>query len=752
MNTIYYQKYKESILTLAKTLVIKSDDVAAAINQLLVLKFGPTVVDALSPATWKYYLNISGQYHVTDLADIHLLNNNLGISSNKITIKSLDTALDITLDDYTTLDSHPNTKIAYSYGSRYYDALVSRYPNHRQLIFGILYPANIDLAISSANGTILSFKSDLVEPQENTLMRDVGSWIKSMYLAYHVDAFKITDSLYTATQHAVIYLYLPIIITNLRLRRCKSNETHSFHVRTYLAGYGELDKYIPYLTTTQSMWLYRNIDRIIKYGGSKDTLDWLVKNILTNRNIPLDSLTAYQQEGFDVNGYSNYAFITKPVSMLGNLNTVREVNLDQIVAKENALAPNNLEYNNKMKSAIGDSFKDSTAGVRLTKVLDSDMIDHVDETRYTLPDILFNNWGYMASMGTYTGMINYKNPITNDTVVISVADAYIYVTYLTIKALGRSILTMPDLSCTHIPRPKPIQVTTLYPASANINVKQTIDNVYSSSANIGVARSTAMFYRMGVAIYSDRHYQESIVALQEDPVDRVLLEIAADKLYMDTLIKFRDTAGNPIQFNQWLPTTTITDTVYTPLEAIQIINAVTMAATGYQIDPTTRIKNVQASLISLMRELSSYSVQYTTSINSSGIKPVRWAVIRAKDKKIHGWARQHTPIPDSIVNTLNSISKFKLAHDVSQPYLTAANGSAMSSKTSNTIKVSTDSVFTALKTGTKLNTHYVVPTGRLSVNLNYLAYNPAINNTGMAGYETWIALSSAQQSTILSIY
>ena len=147
MRENFYSVYLDSIYALAATTVIKCEDAAVAINNG-VTQLGVAV--SADPTTWRYYLNICGLYHSTN---------------SNITITSLDTLEQIAFT-VENLQVHTNTALAYQYGTRYYNDLVSLYPDDQLLILGVLYPADMQKAIHSPDGTILSYPSYLVEEQE----------------------------------------------------------------------------------------------------------------------------------------------------------------------------------------------------------------------------------------------------------------------------------------------------------------------------------------------------------------------------------------------------------------------------------------------------------------------------------------------------------------------------------------------------------------------------------------------------------
>ena len=160
----YYQLYIDKVLMLAQTIVIKSEDTVNGLNTFVndqATINGTATVNTLAPKTWKYYLNVSGQYHYLDIP---------------MYVVSIDTQQKI-LFNLENLALHVATATAYQFGSRLYKLLVSQFPTQEILIKGILYPVNIDEAISALDGTILGYPSNLVESNEYSLITKLQTWI-----------------------------------------------------------------------------------------------------------------------------------------------------------------------------------------------------------------------------------------------------------------------------------------------------------------------------------------------------------------------------------------------------------------------------------------------------------------------------------------------------------------------------------------------------------------------------------------------
>ena len=369
-------RYIDDTFKLASTLTIKSQDSIDRINELLILKYGNNAVDPNNPASWKYYLNICGNYHFTD---------------TMMRVTSVDTLQEI---DFTkeNLEIHTDTKIFYQYGTEYYYRLIEQYPNQEQLILGILYPAKLDIAIAASDGTILSYNKELVEPHEETLLTELEQWIKNYLVRWHVRAFYHSDSLYATAQHAQLYLQLVPRILNLRLRRCKTPEAHTFHIKNYLASHGRLDRFLPYMTLKQKLFFYRNITYIERNVGKSDIFYWLIEKLLTERKIPIAEFSVRYLDEFNLNYDPIYQFRKKPLNTQYNVPEKDYFTLEELLSKEYKMAPGNIAYAQDKYNVIDNKFLTSKSHVVQTKDLESSMIDYNESVPHPLSSIVMSHW------------------------------------------------------------------------------------------------------------------------------------------------------------------------------------------------------------------------------------------------------------------------------------------------------------------------------------------------------------------------
>lgn len=611
MDSKFLQSYIDDSKKLAKTIVIKSSVAAESINSDIKLKNSSFIIDDLDPSSWKYYLNISGSYHTLD---------------EPMVITSLDTLEEITFSKE-SLAIHTATAKAYQFDSRYYYSLVNKYPNQVQLILGILYPCDINIAISSKDGTILSYPKYLVEEQESTLLIDLEDYIIRMLERWYIPAFNITDNLYTASFYAILYLNIFIKILNLRLARVKSSEAHSFHIREYLASHDYLDVYIPYMTLKQKLWLYRNLNYLFRNTGKVEQFKTLVQKLLTDRRIPLSEFTVRQLGDFDDNYFPNLRIRRKPVNPEVNTADKKYFELDDLYSIEDPLVYGNKDYLDTHNNKISEKLKLSLSNVLQTKDLESKMVDISDSVPFPLDEVLLYLWATMIDKGLYNAIVTFKDPKTSENISIEAKDAFIYMQYITLKSLGISTVNIPDfVNLRSVRSPKPLLAELLYFVDKSlINVVNAAVDIRNNFPDLTLTHSTSSFFNLGKNIFDEclRHWY--IISHTEDLYERVYVENVALSMFETRLVTLVD---QPTTVESFLTSRNLREYDYTYKEAEVLIQNIFNAATGLDIDNSKLLKNIQKAMIAIMKTLSSYTVQYITDINDSDIIPLNWSAIR----------------------------------------------------------------------------------------------------------------------------
>lgn len=628
MGKNYLKLYTDDVYRLAETLVIKSEDTADKINANLVNLYGKSILNENDKTTWKYYLNISGQYHPKD---------------EILSVVSLDTLQTITFSSE-NLNIHIATRKDYQYGTRNYNELVSIYPEMEMFILGVLYPVDINVAINADEGTILSYPTDLIEANEVTLISKLNTWIQNYRIRWYSRQFGLSDNYYTTVYLGMLYLNLVPAIINIRLGACKTPEAHSFHVRQYLLSHGMLDIYLDFLTIKQALFFYRNIQYIERNNGKREVFAWLVVHLMSERNLPISELNMrHDVSGMPASLYANLNFDKKPLNINYNADEKTKYSLENLLAKELPLVEGNKEYLSEHTQRINTSLVNSLSSVLATKVLDSSVIDYTDATPYTKHNININHWLYYASKGIYSTYTSFKDPRTGDKITLHCRDAFIYFTYSYLRALGGDITTIPLFLA---------QRVTINPRVTPLSLMVVADKKYATIEDAKIILglqpvvtqcvSVDAFHKLCNAIYDCAQAQLIFVSLAEHQYRRAIIENMVARTYTDTSCSLAPTDQN---MEAWILSKNIPATDFTSAEFLNIYQQLYENTTGSNLDSTKDLRDLQNAMVGLFSQLSSYSVQFLSEVTGSNIKVFNSPVIRLGD--IDGGGDGHYLIQDT---------------------------------------------------------------------------------------------------------
>lgn len=666
MSLNYYKLYVNQVLDLSRTIIVKVDAVAESINERLRLTHGE-VFDIHDKRTWKYYLNISGQYHSTD---------------KKIYITSLDTLQEIEFSK-DSLSVHRATAKAYEYGSRYYRELISQYPEHEQFILGALYPVDINDAIEADDFSVIGYPSSLVEENEVSLISNITKWLYGFKERWYNRQFNLTDTNYLSALLGVMFLQLPSLIITLRLRSCKTSEAHSFHVREYLESHGMLDVYLSSMTRKQALFFYRNINYIERNSGKKETFHWLVEKIMTDRKLPLSEFNMHHDISVMPEDYTPKVTFRK--RLLNEETRVLEddsgiYSLAYILSKEEPDAIGNPEYRAIHERNISIKFEKSLTNRYKTKILESAMYDYSDSMAITKADVALNNWIYLSQKNKYTAYISVTNPVTGSNLTMDVKLALIVFLYSYCKVHGIKIDKVPPMVATRVPiSPTPSRQDLYSIVDRNHVPIEYIDYILELHKPHETIISTTSFTQWVEEHHAATAKEIFFIANHEHMYTRGLIHNAVSRLYQTALIE-NDLTGET--FESVFKANNIDLREFNDNDHTRLYTEIYKEATGYELNATTATSDLQKAMISLLRQLSSYSVQFVQSINKSSIKVLNWAALRLGDVKYTGVALFHVQLalmkvfkviiannPRFVIKLPKLLRNFTLRSDIKVDYI-----------------------------------------------------------------------------------
>lgn len=606
MPQAHFEIYRAQVFELAKTLVFKNLATALTINaELKAIGFAVSDEDYHS---WKYYLNLAGRYHARDAI---------------MTVTSLDTlqTIEFTVEN---LQQHRATAVAYAFGSRYYEELVSRYPDQESLILRILNPIDIDTAIAADDGKILWYNPSLVEENETNFIPELQQYLDNILARWNVAAYQITDDLYVPAFLAMVYSFLPIGIMNIRNANCHTRYAHSFHIREFLTSHGNLTEFLDFLTKKQLLWLYRNIRFILRHPGRQETLDWLIDNILTPRGIPLaqwDMVHNLHDQPDEL--YPEVLFERTPMNFGYHFNGSDTKTIDVMLDDEQSLASGNPRVRDEVEIDIRQQMSTSFRNEYRTKVLESDMIDWTDAVVFPFADFILNHWIFLSQNNRYNTFIDFDDPRTGEPTILSVRDAVTVFFYVFNKQNGHLLSEIPEIEAKLIRRFQIPTVSEIRSITEAYYLPQTTLDVLLDLPPIGTYISRQAF-RDGMRLCHSALLKQWFVWAQIHNYNgRGQAEIAALRCYHDIRVTLGNEPDGSIgsrSYEQWFSDKGMPYWNYSAYECEVVAKEILTKCTGADLSDETSLKEIQSALIRLMARLSSYTVQWIVKINQGHIK------------------------------------------------------------------------------------------------------------------------------------
>lgn len=725
-----YRLFVDKVVELAETIVIKSIAAANSINQRLVELHGPIVLDSYDPTTWKYYMNLAGEYHPTNQV---------------MTVVSMDTQ-EIIVFSKENLLIHRATARGYVYGTRQYAELVAAYPEQEQLILGILYPVDKQSAIDAPDGTILGYPPGLVEKNEYNLIAKLQTWIDGFIARWVVKGFTLTDPLYTVTWMSIMYVNLIPAIMTLRLAACKTNEAHSFHVKKYLVSHGLDENYVDYLTLEQSLWLYRNVEYLLNNVGKQENFDRLVLNLMNKRKLPLADYTMRHNVAvMPDNVYPELLFRKKTLNYPDTELVPTLLTLEQLLDKQDQFARSNKVVKDTVLPKIQEVMENSPSNVLQTKFLESTVVDYGDATPYTMFNVLIGHWPYLASRGIYGAFISVTNPRTDEEFSISVKDAFALTCYAFAKANGFTPSFVPVPLAERVQRlPTPSIDDLLSVVDTEMVTRAEAAQMLSQQPKIERLISTEAFYNTCTKIYQAQQLQRGMMAYEEHPVKRAMMQNMAARIYSDAHCPLVE---SDISYVTWLAQRNIDLESFTESDYNSMYQAIIQDATGLSLHAVVPIKVIQRAMVGIFKGLSSYSIQINAEVNSGDLIVFDTPAIRM------------------------GVNSTKISHhDELQGLGTDIKDVAVKQKTTEQLEINPPANKDVLKTKSHLGAIDVGPTVHLAVTdggrgtrMTYeipmarmrLAQELAPNNRGLIpvpGLNEWLALSPEEQLQVVDMY
>lgn len=638
MSNLYFEVYRDDTMRLVRSIVIKFEACATILNERLAEE--GIIADPTEPTTWKYYMNMAGEYHSSD---------------TMMRVRSMDTLeiIDFTKDN---LEIHRATAREYYPGSIYYNNLAFLYPDQTSLINGIIFPIDIQHAIDSKDGEVLYYDPTYIDENEDNLPHEIQDWVTVTYERWYNQQYNISDDLYFTGLLGNLYSQLPLAVMLIRLRNARTPRAHSFFIREALASNSRLDEFMPYLDKGQQLHLYRDINWYERNWGKEDTWNRLVDNILTPRGIPLIWYNI-RQNSSDMPEQMNPK--AELVKLDVNFPIVKpnqdKIELSELLAREDPLARDNAinredAEREDTEAIIVDKFSSLP-----TKVLDSEVIDRSTSSVRSHMNVLLNEWLDLSTRGKYRAYILVPHPRTGELLSLSVKDAFILMLYAYIQYWEWDVPNIPTAIAYEVLRDPLPTLNELKTYVSNRVVPQGVltaiqDRVYPMRNYI----STEQFYLDATRAHKSYIRLWELYSFQQNKDARAQTENAVKANYMNRRCTFVEetTSFDDYFLRKGIDVRDLRKTEYGTL-VTDCINI----ATGSNLFKVITLGDVQRELLRLMKRLSSFPLQYLRNVAYTNFHVIGNVGIRVGDYLTEATNEVRVNVGDTTVMTYTTSAK-----------------------------------------------------------------------------------------------
>lgn len=611
-----YEIYLKSVLRLVATLVIKDELTNEIINgRLTALR---QYVDTQRPETWKYYLNLSGQPHYTNVP---------------MSVVSMDDGTEIAFTRE-NMNIHVKTWREYQYGSRFYSELREKYPENDMLIDGILNPVDINVAIAAKDHSILYYDTSLVEGRETNLIPRLQDWINGVFTRYANVDYRINNSLFVSARLLIMFLAMPEVICGFRLDNCRTHMAHSYHIKRYFASFGPLDDYFTSMNEYQRLYFYRDIRYIRRNNGKVEMFETLTENVMTQRRLPVAEYVIQQNDSVIPNQFNSATqFMRRSLNGIPSALGEDIKNTEQLLFLERSVAKGNEEENPYAEIYVPEAMETNLNSQASTKVLESNVLDLKESEPYTLADILLNHWILFADKGLYTAVVTLTLPDGGESTKLTPKDAWTLFQYVYMLRSGWQMITIPPIMAKRVrrllepgdtrktvPDFKELRGVCSYEHVPDAFITEALRN----NPVIGTYVSVDSFVRICTEIHERMLLHRDLYVYREDFYQYGEIKQMTDRFYADIPVDMYK--GD--NYAEWLGQRNISLDKYSPNELDEIMQSLLSQATGKELRITQNLKDIHAAMLGIMTQLSSYSVQYIQQINEEAVVMFDWPHLR----------------------------------------------------------------------------------------------------------------------------
>ena len=444
--------YQRDLKNLTKSIIIKLDSIGYQIQHYLYKNKGYSKPDRIldNKREWKYYINLSGKYHSSD-TEMYLYN------------RYIDEDMLLTVEN---INMYPELRNELMLFGDSFNDLVKKYPHQESLIKSILFPVDIEKAISAENGTILTYNKNLVDRKEYSLIPRLQDYIYGYFARWYIEQYVFVEDLYLTTAIGELYSKLYTEIESIRLSNLFTYEAHDYYIDLFFSSHLDTAEDVKILPENVKMWLYKNLRFIERHTGKNSTLDLIVDKIFSSSGLGIGEINLLKEDvsenledTTDLKSTSYFlgdkVFKTNALNNFYIANRNKKYDLPQIIKKELMLSENSsLDYdmvhdNEKLKIMTAKYLNEKS------KILEFD--DRITLRSRTIPEmhVIVDNWFYYAFTGRYNYNVEIKDENTNLVYNVNAKQGALMLLKVMLSSIERTDVKLRHYKATAILRHEP---------------------------------------------------------------------------------------------------------------------------------------------------------------------------------------------------------------------------------------------------------------------------------------------------------
>lgn len=603
------EQYIKDTISFTNSLIVKFSGASYSINKGIEATLGE-YIDEDDKYTHKYYLNLSGnKHHTNNNVKIRLLEDNLEYSLTK-----------------ELLEENTSTRNKLLQFTTYYKNLIANYPDDIDYIRGCILPVDIDKAIEAKDGTILAYSNLYVYDNELSIIREINEYTQSFFTRWYIPEYLITDELYAASIVGSLVSTIPSVILNSRLRRVKTNEVHNFHLEHYFRSKLNIWDEISVLKRETIIWLYINLDVLVKNIGKQETIEAIVNKVLDTNGIGvgvyklkdggqrINSDSSVYEPYITKNGnYLRIEALNKSYSIHNN-EKVTLNNTTELQVKENDVLGIPDNYSTVLNNYVDSKLKYGTVNDELTKVIDIDygtiFKSYGNDLFLSTLDTLYKT----SKDNVYINVVTYTDPNSKRVYNINGKIGFYLILFHMLKLAKIDISKVNSVNITKV-------------LNYNITIDQLTKNIHDKATVLPIAKLIKKFIpTLPVTISTTSDFNTLLsnmrklftkVWILDSNVNNANVSASIKKMVSRMYTTTVDTIGTDGSLEQTLVENGILLNIGEAYDHIASIETIFKLLTGNELSDVVKYNKNNDIIKSLVNKLTSYTVNVISSINDS---------------------------------------------------------------------------------------------------------------------------------------